>query len=166
METETCTCPNCKTLLDEENLIHDGYRGSSSAHNGAGSYGVGRHHYYHVCECGWSSRPDLDAEKAQRARPQRTAGAGGQKYDGYKYGAKANPADPHTVFTCPSRLTKKEKKVIDSAKKASVLGHCYGHSLLSSCRYALVPDWFLEELKEPRETRTMSGVGANYVAAT
>ena len=43
-------CPTCGKLIDEESVAHDGYRGSSHAHDGAGSYGLAAHHYYAVCQ--------------------------------------------------------------------------------------------------------------------
>jgi hypothetical protein len=45
-------CANCKRELDpEEDAFHDGYMGSSRAHNGAGSYGTSDHHFVFAKLC-------------------------------------------------------------------------------------------------------------------
>ena len=89
------------------------------------------------------------------------AGKGSQKYDGYTYGENADPDEPHLRLDCPSRLNRHEWALINAARKAGVLGSCVGHSLCSSCRYYLVPERFAT-----RETRTVSGIEANFVSAT
>lgn len=46
-------CPTCgRKLYAEDDAVHDGYRGSPHAHNGAGSSGLADHHFWLVCpEC-------------------------------------------------------------------------------------------------------------------
>lgn len=42
-------CPNCGYFFREYDFTHDGYPGSLSAHDGAGSSGLADHHYFAVC---------------------------------------------------------------------------------------------------------------------
>jgi hypothetical protein len=131
-------CPRCGVHLDEENLVHDGYMGSSHAHGGRGSYGLGRHHYYQKCECGWSERPDKDAEKRRRNRRQN--GSGSQTMNGLILPKNAASENDCRTLSCNSRLTLTEKiaEALSSGYGHPDRGSVCGHSLCSSYTYPVV----------------------------
>lgn len=138
---QTTTCPKCGSHLDEEeNLSHDGYNGSPYAHGGRGSYGLGRHHYYFVCECGWSERPDKDREKAQRARERnRRHGRGSATYNGLVLPKNSKTEDDYVVLECSSRQPLAERIAEALAPYGSAdRGRICGHSLCASYTYTVV----------------------------
>lgn len=134
---QTTTCPKCGTSLDEEeNLVHDGYRGSPYAHGGRGSYGLGRHHYYFFCWCGWSERPDKDREKRER---NRSHGRGSQTMDGLCLPKNSKSEDDYEVLNCSSRQSLAER-IADalSSGQNPDRGSICGHSLCASYTYTVV----------------------------
>lgn len=131
------TCPECKrTLFEDEDLTHDGYMGSPYAHNGRGSYGLARHHYYYVCHCGWSERPDISARKARVAR--RNSRVASYTWNGVKLPPSATDMSQCTVLNCRSRQSKAEELALVLARQAGDIGFGTGHSLCASYTYSIV----------------------------
>lgn len=106
------TCPKCRnTLFEDENLSHDGYMGSPYAHSGRGSYGLGRHHYYFACDCGWIERHDISASKRREA--QNNGRRASYTWNGVVLPRSAKDMSECTVLKCSSRQTKAERLVLD-----------------------------------------------------
>jgi len=142
------TCPKCSAYLDNENLRHDGYLGSPYAHAGAGSYGLARHHYYFVCDCGW-----VEPHQKQERR-NHNGGRGTQKYDGLVLPKNATSLLDCVRLSCHSRHTKLEKRIVrllweksSKGEAHSDFGHITGHSLCSSYRYVLVTKAFFSAVE-------------------
>lgn len=136
MSLATTTCPNCGRHLDEENLTHDGYMGSPHAHNGAGSYGLGRHHHYFVCDCGWIERPETT--KAKRRAALKQSRRASYAWNGIQLPKSAASMDDCKVLSCDSRMSKVEKLAEVLARKDGERGSGVGHSACASYRYVIV----------------------------
>ena len=159
---KTTTCPKCGTHLDEEeNLSHDGYNGSPHAHGGRGSYGLGRHHYYFVCECGWSERPDKDREKASRQRERnRSHGRGAQTMNGLCLPKNALNGDDYEVLSCSSRQTLVERiaDALASGWENPDRGSICGHSICASYTYTVVTTDCMARSKALAATGAFAGL--------
>lgn len=159
MNTETCTCPNCgTTLFEDTDLAHDGYMGSPYAHNGRGSLGLARHHYYFVCECGWSERPEISRRKrlASLRRERRAS----YTWNGVRLPGSAKDISECVVLPCSSRQSKAERLADMLARESGDYGVGTGHSLCSSYTYTIVKKDVLECAQ--RMIATGAFKGCNY----
>lgn len=140
--SENKICPSCgNTLFEDQDLAHDGYTGSPYAHNGRGSYGLARHHYYWVCDCGWTERPELSRNKAlKRQRENRIAS---YNWNGIVLPKNAKSHAECIVLKCSSKQTKIERWIEKNAPSAH-RGRGTRHSLLSSYRHTIVTNEFYE----------------------
>jgi hypothetical protein len=162
---KTTTCPRCGSHLDEEeNLVHDGYNGSPYAHGGRGSYGLGRHHYYFKCECGWSERPDKDREKRQRGRERNHRhGRGSQTYNGLVLPKNSKDASDYVLLGCGSRRSLAERVAEAIADYGSPdRGSICGHSLCASYTYTVVTGNCMARAKALAATGAFRGLRQSW----
>ncbi len=147
---ETINCPECgTTLFEDENLRHDGYMGSAYAHNGRGSYGTARHHFYFICPCGWSERP------SKKCRKRKTTT--NFNFNGVKLPLGIANMSECVVLSCRSRQTQVEKLAEILAEVDNEIGVGTRHSLLSSYTHIIVPKTTLQRAQKMIETRAFRG---------